>query len=218
MTATATRVALTRAMRSHALKRCYPVSSNMRAHYINPSMEIRSFINQTYPLLSDAAEASKQETFSLADSDTMPPYKRPENMEVSENVEDLFKQMLSLSKADFIKLGHIIMFRLGMTPENLQQMMEAAKAGPAIGKGQAAAAEAAPVIEKTEFDVKLVGFDPKAKIKVIKEVRAITGLGLKEAKELVEGLPKTLEKGIKKEKAEELKQKLEAVGGVIEID
>lgn len=71
--------------------------------------------------------------------------------------------------------------------------------------------------EQTAFDLKLTGFDEKAKIKVIKEVRAITALGLKEAKELVEGVPSTVKKQIKKEEAEELKAKLEAVGAKVEI-
>eukprot|EP00578_Thalassiosira_sp_NH16_P006109 CAMPEP_0181117486 /NCGR_PEP_ID=MMETSP1071-20121207/22550_1 /TAXON_ID=35127 /ORGANISM="Thalassiosira sp., Strain NH16" /LENGTH=107 /DNA_ID=CAMNT_0023201881 /DNA_START=304 /DNA_END=627 /DNA_ORIENTATION=+ len=78
-------------------------------------------------------------------------------------------------------------------------------------------AEAAVVEEKTIFDLKLTGFDAKSKIKVIKEVRAITSLGLKEAKELVEGAPTNVKKDIQKEEAEELKAKLEKVGATIEI-
>ena len=68
------------------------------------------------------------------------------------------------------------------------------------------------------FDLKLTSFDAKSKIKVIKEVRTITGLGLKEAKELVEGAPKTVKKDIKKEEAEELLEKIKAVGGECEIE
>jgi len=71
--------------------------------------------------------------------------------------------------------------------------------------------------EKTAFDLKLTGFDAKSKIKVIKEVRAITSLGLKEAKDMVEGAPKVLKKDIKMEEAEELKKRLEAVGATVEI-
>jgi len=73
------------------------------------------------------------------------------------------------------------------------------------------------VQEKTVFDLKLTGFDAKSKIKVIKEVRAITALGLKEAKALVDGAPNILKNGIKKEEAEELKAKLEGIGATIEI-
>ncbi len=74
----------------------------------------------------------------------------------------------------------------------------------------AAAEAAAPAEEKTDFNIKLDGFDAASKIKVIKEVRAITDLGLKEAKELVEGAPAVLRKGVKKEEAEQIKAKLEA--------
>ena len=72
-------------------------------------------------------------------------------------------------------------------------------------------------MEQTAFELKLTGYDDKAKIKVIKEVRAITGLGLKESKELVEGAPKSLKKDLKKEEAEELMAKIVAVGGKCEI-
>ncbi|MGA7277179.1 MAG: 50S ribosomal protein L7/L12 [Desulfocapsaceae bacterium] len=86
-----------------------------------------------------------------------------------------------------------------------------AAAGPAGDAGGAAAAE-----EQTEFDVILAGAGDQ-KIKVIKEVRAITSLGLKEAKELVEGAPQPVKEGVTKEEAEEIKAKIEAVGGSVEI-
>jgi large subunit ribosomal protein L7/L12 len=89
----------------------------------------------------------------------------------------------------------------------------AAMAAPAAGAG--AAAEA--VEEKTEFDVVLTGFDAAAKIKVIKAVREITGLGLAEAKAAVEGAPKTLKEAVSKDEAEELKKKLEEAGGKAEL-
>ncbi len=85
-----------------------------------------------------------------------------------------------------------------------------AVAGPAAG-GDAPAAE-----EKTEFDVILTG-DGGKKIQVIKEVRAITGLGLTEAKALVEGAPKPLKEGVNKAEAEEVKGKIEAAGGTVEL-
>ena len=87
----------------------------------------------------------------------------------------------------------------------------AAMAAPAAG----AAAPAAE--EKTEFDVILAGFDAAAKIKVIKVVREITGLGLAEAKAVVEGAPKALKEGLGKDEAEELKKKVEEAGGKVEL-
>ena len=87
-----------------------------------------------------------------------------------------------------------------------------AVAGPAGGGGAAAPAEE----EKTEFDVILTG-DGGKKINVIKEVRAITGLGLGEAKALVEGAPKAVKEGISKAEAEELKKRIEEAGGTVEL-
>jgi large subunit ribosomal protein L7/L12 len=85
-----------------------------------------------------------------------------------------------------------------------------AMAAPAAGGGEAAAEE------KTEFDVILASIGDK-KIQVIKEVRTITGLGLKDAKDLVEGAPKPIKEGVKKEEAEEIKKKVEEVGGTVEV-
>ncbi|GIX16810.1 MAG: 50S ribosomal protein L7/L12 [Rhodothalassiaceae bacterium] len=87
----------------------------------------------------------------------------------------------------------------------------AVAAVPGAAAGEAAAAE-----EKTEFDVILASAGDK-KINVIKEVRAITGLGLKEAKDLVESAPKPVKEGVSKEEAEEIKKKLEEAGATVEI-
>ena len=86
------------------------------------------------------------------------------------------------------------------------QVAEVAAAGPA----------AAPAEDKTDFDVTLTGLGDK-KIEVIKVARAVTGLGLKEAKDLVEGAPKPVKEGVSKDEAEEVKAKLEEVGATVEI-
>jgi len=78
------------------------------------------------------------------------------------------------------------------------------------------AAQAAPAEEKTEFDVVLTSFGDK-KIQVIKVVRELTGLGLKEAKDLVEGVPKPVKEGVSKEEAATMKKKLEESGGTVDI-
>ncbi|MEC7786098.1 MAG: 50S ribosomal protein L7/L12 [Nitrospinota bacterium] len=85
-----------------------------------------------------------------------------------------------------------------------------AVAAPAAGGGDAAAEE------KTEFDVVLTAAGDK-KIQVIKEIRTITGLGLKDAKDLVEAAPKAIKEGVKKEEAEEIKKKVEEAGGTVEV-
>ena len=89
-----------------------------------------------------------------------------------------------------------------------------AVAAPAAA-GAGAAAEAAE--EQTEFDVILAKFDDSKKIPIIKEVRAITGLGLKEAKDMVEGAPQKVKEGVSKEEAKTIKEKLEAAGAVVEV-
>ena len=97
----------------------------------------------------------------------------------------------------------------------LEEEFGVSAAAMAAPSGGGAAAEAAP--EKTEFVVVLAGFDAAAKIKVIKAVREITGLGLAEAKAAVEGAPKALKEGVSKDEAEELKKKLEEAGAKVEL-
>ena len=87
-----------------------------------------------------------------------------------------------------------------------------AAVGAAAGGGAAPAAE-----EKTEFNVILKAFDESKKIAVIKEVRGVTGLGLKEAKDLVEGAPKPLKEGVSKDEAAKIKEAITAAGGTVEI-
>jgi large subunit ribosomal protein L7/L12 len=98
--------------------------------------------------------------------------------------------------------------------KELEEKFGVSAAPVAVAGGAAAGGAAAE--EKTEFDVVLAEAGAK-KINVIKEVRAITGLGLKEAKEIVEGAPKTLKEGVAKEEAEEIKKKLEAAGAKCEL-
>ena len=88
-------------------------------------------------------------------------------------------------------------------------------AAAAVAVAAPAAVESAAE-EKTEFDVLLTAIGDK-KIQVIKEVRTITALGLKDAKDLVEGAPKVIKEGVKKEEAEEIQKKIEAVGGTVEV-
>jgi len=104
---------------------------------------------------------------------------------------------------------------------DLAKMLEekwgvSAAAAVAVAAGPAGAAGAAPAEEKTEFTVVLAAAGDK-KIEVIKEVRALTGLGLKEAKDLVEGAPKTLKEGVSKDDAAKIKATLEKVGAKVEL-
>jgi len=103
----------------------------------------------------------------------------------------------------------------GMVKE-LEEKFGVSAAATAVAPVAAGGGDAAPEETKDEFDVILTSFGEK-KINVIKEIRSITGLGLKEAKEFVESAPKPVKEGIPKAEAEELKEKLEATGASIEI-
>lgn len=121
---------------------------------------------------------------------------------MSEKITAMIEEIKGLSVLELSELVHALEDTFGVSA--------AAVAAPAAG------AAAAAVEEKTEFDVVMTAFGAE-KIKVIKEVRGITGLGLAEAKAMVEGVPAKIKEGISKEDAEALKAQLEAVGAIVEI-
>ena len=121
---------------------------------------------------------------------------------MSEKTAAMIEEIKGLSVLELSELVHALEDTFGVSA--------AAVAAPAAG------AAAAPVEEQTEFDVVLTSFGDK-KLAVIKEIRAITGLGLVDAKALVEGVPSKVKEGISKEDAEALKTQLEAAGGTVEI-
>ena len=121
----------------------------------------------------------------------------------SEKITAMIEEVKSLTVLELSELVHALEDEFGVSA--------AAMAAPAAG-----AAAAAPAEEKTEFDVVLADIGPE-KIKVIKVVREITGLGLAEAKAAVEGTPKTLKEAVSKDEAEELKKKVEEAGGKVEL-
>lgn len=113
---------------------------------------------------------------------------------------------------------NLTVLELSKLVKTLEERLGVSAAAPvAVAAAPAAAAAAAPAEEKTEFDVILAGFDAAKKVAIIKEVRAITGLGLKEAKDLVEGAPKALKEGASKEEADKIKAQLEAAGAKVEV-
>ncbi|MBW2557399.1 MAG: 50S ribosomal protein L7/L12 [Deltaproteobacteria bacterium] len=121
-----------------------------------------------------------------------------------------------MTKDDVISfIEDMTVLELSEMVKELEEKLGVSAAAPvaAVAAGPAAAA---PTEEKTEFDVILTGFGDQ-KIQVIKVARAVTGLGLKEAKDLVEAAPKAVKEGVSKDEAEEIKAKLEAVGASVEI-
>ena len=122
---------------------------------------------------------------------------------MSEKVTAMIEEIKGLTVLELNELVHALEEEFGVSA--------AAMAAPAAG-GAAPAAE-----EKTDFDVILTGFDAAAKIKVIKAVREMNGLGLAEAKAFVESAPKAVKEGATKDEAEEIKKKLEEVGAKVEL-
>lgn len=124
----------------------------------------------------------------------------------------------ALNKEDIISaIEKMTVLELSTLVKDLEEKFGVSAAAPmAFVGGAPGAAAGAAAEEKTEFTVVLAAAGDK-KIEAIKEVRAITGLGLKEAKDLVEGAPKPLKEGVSKKDAEEMKKKLEAVGAKVEI-
>jgi large subunit ribosomal protein L7/L12 len=127
--------------------------------------------------------------------------------EWSSNIKKLGDQIVALTLMQAKELGDYLKQEYGIEP---------AAGGAVVMAGPAASGQAEEKEEKTSFDVILKEFGDK-KIQVIKEVRALTGLGLKEAKDLVDGVPKPVKEGLSKEDAEAAKKQLEAAGAVVEI-
>jgi large subunit ribosomal protein L7/L12 len=134
----------------------------------------------------------------------------------SPKVAKLVEEISTLTLLEAAELTEALKEKLGIT----SAMMAPAGGGGGGGGGAAAApAEAAPAAEeKTHFTIKLEAFDAGSKIKLIKEVRAYTGLGLKEAKELVESAPAEVKASVPKEEAEDVKAKFEGVGGTVKLE
>ncbi|HYA12890.1 MAG TPA: 50S ribosomal protein L7/L12 [Syntrophales bacterium] len=126
--------------------------------------------------------------------------------------------------ASKITKDDVVKFIEGMTVLELSELVKeleekfgvSAAAPVAVAQVSAGKEQAVSTEEKTEFDAMLTGFGDQ-KIQVIKVVRAITGLGLKEAKDLVDGVPKPIKEGVSKEEAADIKKKIEEVGGTVEI-
>ena len=125
---------------------------------------------------------------------------------------------MAVTKDDVVEfISGMSVLELSEFIKELEEKFGVSAAAPvAVAAAGAAPADAAPAEEKTEFDVILAGVGDQ-KIKVIKEVRAITSLGLKEAKELVESAPQPIKEGVSKDEAAEIKEKIEAVGGSVEL-
>ncbi len=122
--------------------------------------------------------------------------------------EDILETLSNMTVMEVVDLIAAMEEKFGVSAAAAVAAAPAAAAGGDAGAGAAA--------EKDEFDIVLTGFGDK-KVGVIKAVRGITGLGLKEAKDMVEGAPATVKEGVSKDEAEELKKQLEEAGGTVEL-
>ena len=196
--------------RAHARSFAHRVSRHGRdGDDVPPSTRARSFA-------SDADEAR-----DARDDDVVVDLDAKTTKKASEKVAAIADRVCELTLLETHELCEVLAERLGLGDASGMMfgggMMPMTAAGgvqgaPGGAGGGAGAGADAPVEEKTSFALKLESFDAAQKIKVIKEVRAVTDLGLKEAKELVEGAPAVLKKDLKKEEAEEFIAKLTAVG------
>jgi large subunit ribosomal protein L7/L12 len=123
-----------------------------------------------------------------------------------EKIEKLLNEIAGLTVLEIVDLVKAMEDKFGVTA-----------AAPVAVAAMPAGAAAAPQEEKTEFKLVMTKFDEKSKINVIKEIRTITGLGLKEAKDMVEKAPCTVKEGITKEDADKFKKQLEAAGATVEV-
>ena len=169
---------------------------------------------------ADAAD-DDMEAKNAKDDDVVVDLDKKMGAKTTPKVQAIVDQVCALTLIEINELCDSLAARLGLG--DMSGMMFGGGGGMMMGGGGgggggAAEPAAAAAPAKTEFTVKLESFDAAQKIKVIKEVRAITELGLKEAKELVEGTPAVLKKDMKKEDAEAIVEKLKAVGAVVVLE
>ena len=218
---TTTRACTAFSQSHHADIRNHHLSTHMRQFVIPfQSAQQHAFhssvlrAEEAAPAVDTASSNNDAEEVHPTDLEYDLPPTPPLSAESPEKVDALFHKVLWLDMIEVHLLTQLVHERMGGHWSELS-----GSGGPVRAQASAAGggAEAEEEEAKSTMDLKLVGFDSKAKIKVIKEIRAIAGLGLKEAKELVESAPKVIQKDLSPEKAEELKAQIEAVGGQIEI-
>lgn len=212
-TVSVTRLYVSRCNEKLVYNRCVPHLRTMQSTF---SSEAAATAPETAaPVEPSAATSLDVETKKLrlkALAETTP----------SDEVKKLAKEILSLNMVETAQYQDLIIKALGITNEQINAVGRAGarRGGSTTAAGDAGAQPAASAEkpkEKEEWDVKLVKVDAAAKIKIIKEIRTITGLGLKEAKELVEKAPVVIKQGLKKDEAEAIKKVVQEAGGAIEI-
>ncbi|XP_051127124.1 uncharacterized protein LOC127248691 [Andrographis paniculata] len=135
----------------------------------------------------------------------------------TQKLERIADELLDLNKLERYDYAILLRHKMGLNRYGPAASVSGLQS-PSSPAGGASAAAAAPAKEKTAFDVKLEKFDASAKLKVIKEIRSFTDLGLKEAKDLVEKTPAVVKKGVTKEEAEKIMEKLKEIGATVVLE
>ena len=176
-----------------------------------------SFSQYESPVIANAKRSSR---FSSSSAAREPDYDPTEaRTPPSEKIQRLAEEISTLTLLEVSDLTTLLKKKLGL-PTGMGMMPMGMMPGMGMMGGGAggAAVEEEKKVEKTSFDVKLEKFDAASKIKIIKEVRTFTALGLKEAKELVEKAPIVLKSGVSKEEAEQIIEKLKTVGATVVME
>ncbi|XP_068644111.1 uncharacterized protein [Aristolochia californica] len=177
-----------------------------------------------YRYYSNPAKQPEEEEPEMIDPRRLPTDYDPSNFDPTEHrspptdrVFRLVDEVAGLTLLEVSELSSILMRKLNMKEGPTIAVMKPGSAGPMAGKGAASAKEEKKP-EKTVFELKLEAYEAAAKIKIIKEVRTFTDLGLKEAKDLVEKTPTVIKKGVSKEEAEQIIEKMKALGGKVVME
>lgn len=168
------------------------------------------------------SSSSATEELEMIDQRRLPTDYDPSNFDPTEHrspptprVFQLVDEISNLTLSEISDLSSILKRKLGMKESPTIAVMKAGTVGVGVVGGKAKKKEKEAEVEKTVFELKLESFEPAGKLKVIKEVRAITDLGLKEAKALVEKAPTIFKNGLSKEEAQQIAEKMNAVGAKV---
>ncbi|XP_042027827.1 50S ribosomal protein L7/L12-like [Salvia splendens] len=199
-----------------------------RHHLCNRSLgkHIYSPVTRHFAQVAKAENDDDEEEEEMIDQRRLPTDYDPSNFDPTEHrsppsarVWRLVDEMAGLTLAEAAELSLIMRRRLSMKEDVVVGVMKPGAGGVAGGAPKsAAAAKEDKKPEKTAFELKIESFDAASKLKVIKEIRSFTDLGLKEAKELVEKAPAVLKKGVSKQEAEQIIEKMKAVGAKVVME
>ncbi|XP_012839840.1 PREDICTED: 54S ribosomal protein L12, mitochondrial-like [Erythranthe guttata] len=205
----------------------HPALLNHSRNFFSPPSSDESFTPFSVKSIRHFGQAAKSEDEDEEveiDQRRLPADYDPANFDPTEHrspptdrVWSLVDEISGLTLVETAELSTIMMRKLGMKEMPVVGVMKPGAAGVAMNTGAAAAKEEKKP-EKTAFELKIESYDAASKLKVIKEIRSFTDLGLKEAKDLVEKTPSVLKKGVSKEEAEKIIEKMKAVGAVVVMD